>query len=70
MSNGDDPFVCFCVGVPASRIREAVLDGATDVESVRRATGACSGCQSCWVDIEGVIAETRRSMGADDDDGS
>ncbi|MDD6023027.1 MAG: (2Fe-2S)-binding protein [Oscillospiraceae bacterium] len=40
--------ICFCGGVTAGEIKEAVENGALTVEAVGEATGAgthCGGCQ-------------------------
>ena len=38
----DDELVCWCAGVSAGGIRDAVKNGARTLEDIREATGACS----------------------------
>jgi NAD(P)H-nitrite reductase large subunit len=63
MSGDPDEMICFCIGVKRGRIVAAVEEGAHTVEAVRRATRACGGCQSCWTEIEGIIAEVLNAEG-------
>ncbi|MGF7142156.1 bacterioferritin-associated ferredoxin [Anaerotaenia torta] len=35
--------VCICKGIPRSRIKEAIRNGATTLQEVRKTTGAGSG---------------------------
>jgi len=37
----DDELVCWCAGVSAKGIRDAVKNGARTLEDIREATGAC-----------------------------
>jgi NAD(P)H-nitrite reductase large subunit len=48
--------VCYCMHVSEARIRAAIAAGCRTVDMVRRATTACSGCQTCRYDIEALIA--------------
>lgn len=57
MNQADDPFVCYCMQVRRSQIRQAIRDGATNPEAIRQSTRAASGCQSCWWDLEALLAE-------------
>ncbi|MDR0476679.1 MAG: (2Fe-2S)-binding protein [Desulfobulbaceae bacterium] len=38
----DDELVCWCAGVSAKGIRDAVKNGARTLADIRAATGACS----------------------------
>ena len=38
----DDALVCWCAGVSAKDIRDAVKNGARTLQDIRAATGACS----------------------------
>ena len=38
----DDELVCFCSQVTAGAIRQAMREGATSMDDVRRMTGACT----------------------------
>ena len=53
--SGDaDPLVCACNGVT----RSAILDcGATDLEDVKRATRATTGCGGCAPQVQALLAE-------------
>ena len=49
-----DPLICACNGVT----RRAILDcGATDLEGVRRATRASTGCGSCATAVQALLDE-------------
>ena len=56
----DETLVCRCCEVTLGEIREAVRNGAHDVNSVKRWTragmGLCQG-RTCWVVIARIISE-------------
>ena len=56
----DNPMVCYCIQVKKDAIVEAIRDGAKDVAQVQLATRACTGCQSCYGDIEDIIDEVEK----------
>ncbi len=50
-------YLCTCVKVTAETIRQHIQRyNLKTVPEVRNSCGACSGCQSCWYDIEDLIA--------------
>ena len=53
---GPDATVCWCNGVSAARISEAVADGADTIEAVGRCTRAGTGCGSCKGRIGALLA--------------
>lgn len=56
----DDVFVCRCQEITREQIVEAVRDGATTVDGVKRRTRACMGlCQgkTCERLIQSIIAQ-------------
>ncbi|MBX3471067.1 MAG: (2Fe-2S)-binding protein [Planctomycetes bacterium] len=64
-----DPFrrdgrvVCRCLFVREGRIRRAVRErGLRTVEDVQFWTRACTGCRSCRVEVEELIARERRPV--------
>lgn len=50
--------VCVCHGVPCSKIRSVVRDGAQTIDAVGTACRAGTDCGSCREMIEGIIEET------------
>lgn len=49
-------FHCYCTGVTQKRVLRAVAEqGLKEVDEVRRATGACTGCQSCRKELEELL---------------
>jgi len=57
---------CHCTGVDRQQVVEAIrAKGLKTFDQVRRATGACFGCQTCRPELECLIAETwARAAGA------
>ena len=53
-------FACICRAVTSDRVSTAIDGGATTVEAVSSATGACTGCGTCRDRIEGMIGERGR----------
>ncbi len=49
--------ICHCTGVRRDTVLRAIADGCTSVESIRRATGACSGCQTCWPELARLLQD-------------
>lgn len=54
--------VCVCHGVPCSRIRSVIRDGAETVDAVGAACSAGTDCGSCREMIEDLIDETAPSQ--------
>ena len=60
-----DPFLrCYCTGVLRAQVVAALRGGGAggaqpcrSFDEVRRATGACFGCQSCRPEIEQLMRE-------------
>jgi bacterioferritin-associated ferredoxin len=48
-------FACICGAVTTDEVSAAIDSGADSVESVSDATGACTGCGTCWERIENMI---------------
>ncbi|MGH3216642.1 MAG: (2Fe-2S)-binding protein [Trebonia sp.] len=53
-------FACICNAVSSEEVSAAIDDGAATVEAVSDATGACTGCGTCWDRIETMIGERSR----------
>lgn len=52
--------VCICKGIPRSRIKEAIRNGANNLEDVKKVTGAGSGScggKRCGPKIEELLKE-------------
>jgi bacterioferritin-associated ferredoxin len=48
--------ICRCSGTTTKQIRRLIDNGVDDLESLSRATGACSGCGACDTDILALLA--------------
>lgn len=49
-------FHCYCTGVTQKRVLRAMADlGIREVDDIRRATGACTGCQTCRGELVALI---------------
>ena len=48
--------ICRCSGTTAGQIRRLIDQGVDDLDSLSRATGACSGCGACDTDILDLLA--------------
>ncbi len=60
MKNKKDPIICRCEEVTEDEIREAIRNGATDVDAVKRVTRAGMGlCQqhTCYQLVAKIISE-------------
>ncbi|MVF24034.1 (2Fe-2S)-binding protein [Methylocaldum sp. RMAD-M] len=49
--------ICRCSGTTTGQIKRLVDKGVNDLDSISRATGACSGCGACDTDILALLAE-------------
>lgn len=48
---------CYCTGVTQKRVLRAMAEqGVREFDDVRRASGACTGCQSCRCELEALLA--------------
>jgi len=54
--------MCRCSGTTTGQIKRLVDKGVDDLEEISRATGACSGCGACDVDILALVAEYASSV--------
>jgi bacterioferritin-associated ferredoxin len=48
-------FACICLAVTSDEVSAAIDDGAASVEDVSDATGACTGCGTCYERIDNMI---------------
>ena len=52
----DTIYHCYCTGVTQKRVLRAMAEkGARTLDEVRRASGACTGCQSCRCELEVLL---------------
>ncbi len=51
----DDEVICFCLGVTAGDIRNAMKDGAKSLEEIMAATQAGTACGTCIDRIENLL---------------
>jgi bacterioferritin-associated ferredoxin len=49
--------ICRCSGTTTGQIKRLIDKGVDDLESLSRATGACSGCGACDTNILALLAE-------------
>jgi bacterioferritin-associated ferredoxin len=48
---------CYCTGVTQKRVLRAMAEqGVRELDDVRRASGACTACQSCRCELETLLA--------------
>ena len=50
-------YVCICTGVTERQIREAAQRGASDLTSLRMATGCATQCGSCADQAQAILEE-------------
>jgi nitrite reductase (NADH) large subunit len=58
----DDAQICDCNAVSKARIVDAVLRGASSLQSVCEQTRAGTGCGSCRQEVQRIVDFTRRSL--------
>lgn len=49
--------LCHCTGVRRPAVLAAIATGCRTVDEVRRATGACSGCSTCYPEVRQLLRE-------------
>jgi bacterioferritin-associated ferredoxin len=54
--------ICRCSGTTTGHIKRLIDKGVDDLDSISRATGACSGCGACDTDILALLAEYASSI--------
>ena len=54
-------YVCLCYSVKDARVREAVQQGARDIEGVGRLTGAGTDCGQCREQLVALIEEVSQA---------
>ena len=53
-----EDIICDCSGTTKTKIHQLIANGKNTIEQISAATGAITGCGSCDVLIEEIIAET------------
>jgi NAD(P)H-nitrite reductase large subunit len=56
-SDRKQDIICRCSGTTTGQIKKHINTGVDDLESLSKATGACSGCGACDTDILAMLAE-------------
>ncbi|MFF9393454.1 (2Fe-2S)-binding protein [Streptomyces griseoluteus] len=56
MTSPCDLLVCLCFQVSEGELIEAIRAGHRDVDALREATGANTGCGDCLEDLEDLLA--------------
>jgi len=49
--------VCHCTGVRRAAVLAAIAGGCRTVDELRRATGACTGCSTCYPELRQLLRE-------------
>lgn len=62
----DAEIVCRCSGTTVKQVRRYLDKGMADLDSISRASGACSGCGGCESDLLGLIAELEKCRAESD----
>lgn len=62
-SPNDEDLICFCHGVPAGEIREAIRNGAKCLKDIKEKTRASTGCGGCTPECERLLAEMAEKLG-------
>ncbi len=55
MTDVTDDVICYCSGTTKEKIKALIAQGITNLDMISRATGACSGCGSCDVEVKSLI---------------
>ncbi len=56
-ANQNNDIICHCSGTTEIKIKELLVCGSNDLDTLSKKTGACSGCGSCEDAILQLIAE-------------
>ena len=48
---------CQCTGVRRAEVLAAIVAGARTVDDLRRVTGACSGCSTCYPELRQLLGD-------------
>jgi NAD(P)H-nitrite reductase large subunit len=58
------PFLeCTCTGVTRAQVVLAIARGCRSVRQLQSATGVCTGCRTCYPEIEQLLREVLASPG-------
>lgn len=57
MTDLPEEIICDCTGTKKSKIIQLIADGKNSFDEISSATGAGTGCGSCDVLIEEILAE-------------
>jgi len=54
----DGELVCYCIGVRRGQLLDCILErDARTVEDLTRLTAACTGCHTCYFDLQDLLEE-------------
>lgn len=62
--NENNEIICDCTGTTTKKVLSLIKQNA-DLETISSATGACTGCGSCDVDIINLIKEHSAQQASD-----
>lgn len=49
--------ICTCTGTTKTKIKKLIAKGIDDLDKIASATGASTGCGSCDITIQDILAE-------------
>ena len=56
--------ICYCMRIRERTLLRAIRAGVKDLEALREATRAGTGCGTCRIDLIRLLASARRTDGA------
>ena len=48
---------CHCTGVQRAAVLAAIVAGARSIDELRRATGVCTGCSTCYPELRQLLGD-------------
>jgi len=48
---------CHCTGVQRAQVLASIAAGSRTVDDLRRATGVCSGCSTCYPELRRLLSD-------------
>jgi bacterioferritin-associated ferredoxin len=63
--DGRRDIICRCSGTTTAQISKLAAQGVVDLDSLSRATGACSGCGACDTDILALLEKYAAQASSD-----
>lgn len=51
--------ICYCLNINEDEIKQAISDGAKNIDDIKEATGAGTACGACIKKIEQVLVDNK-----------